>query len=393
MQPSCSAAAALHDGCMRALLVVLGLVIASTAAWYLRRPSATAPPAQDVTAPTTRSTTPPTAATGDPERLAAEEPAAPDAAPAAVDAQPTTPSPQLEAPPIEVEVRSLTTQELVAAFRYRFTAGETVWNGAVESGRAGLRIEPGVTGDLLIEAPGMQPEVRRGLTLPSPPAPPMQLQLFLRPAAVAEGITLLVRDVDRRAVAQVRVDAFALIAGEPQGAWHLGKPLWSRAASADDGRYVLPKLAPGSYGVQVVAVDREDRPLPLAPYRRVYDLTGSNGFLEDVSLEPACALQLDLYDASGAPFDPSTRGDVRITLQRGGEPAVSRRWTGPRAGGALDQFQVSEVDRVPGPAPIWLATAAAPGPYVLEVSIDGQTVTRQPLQLAAIRQIERVLVP
>lgn len=378
---------------MRALLVVFGLVIAGVAGWFLSRPNDTAPPAPIATAPMPRPTTTPTAATSDPAREAAEEPDALDAAPSTAEAQPTTPAPELVEPPIEVEVRSLTTQDYVAEFRYRFTAGETGWVGAVEGGRAGLRIDPGVTGDLLIEAPGMQPELRTGLTLPSPPAPPMQLQLFLRPATVAEGITLLVRDVDRCAVVQVRVDAFALTAGAPPGAWHLGKPLWSRAASADDGRYVLPKLAPGSYGVQVVAVDSEDRPLPLSPYRRVYDLTGSNGFLEDVSLEPACALQLDLYDANGAPFDPATRGDVTITLQRGGEPAVSRRWTGARTGGALDQFQVSEVDRVPGPAPIWLATAAAPGAYVLEVRVDGQAVTRQPLQLAAIRQTERVLVP
>ena len=382
---------------MRALFVVTGLAAACLAAWFLSRPGATAPPPAPGATETLRvPAAPPKAATGAARRQAAGAPAAPAAAasaPAADAPEPATPAPEPEDPPIEVEVRSLATQDYVAEFRYRFTSAETGWNGAVGGGRAGLQIPPGVTGDLLIEAPDMQPELRTGLTLPSPPAPPLKLQLYLRPAVAAEGITLLVHDVDRHAVVQVRVDAFTLPAGAPQGAWHLGKPLWSRAATAQDGRYALPKLAPGSYGVQVVAVDSEDRPLPLAPYRSVYDVTGSNGYLEDVTLEPACALQLDLYDANGSPFDPATRGDVSVKLQRGGEPAVSRRWIGARTGGALDQFQVSEVDRVPGPAPIWLATAAEPGAYVLEISIDGRTVARQPMQLAAIRQRERVLVP
>ena len=382
---------------MRTVLVVLAVASAATLIWLLSRPLAPvqAPPGPDAAVANSASEV-----TAAPERAAltreagttAQSPAATSRAPApASEPAPTEERASQASYPVAVEVRSLVDNQLVSGFRWRFTSGEPPLNGDERFGAAELPLPIGATGDLRIEADGMVPFVEQNISPQRAPA--LRLQIYLRPTAPAAGITLLIHDIDRRPVSQIRVDAFSLRPGQQPGAWHLGEPEWSRVAKSDQGRFVLPALAPGGYGVQVRAVDDEDLPLPYAPFRRVYELTGGNGFLEDVTLEPACALRLDLYDVSGAPFDPMTRGAVRITLHAAGEPALPRRWIAARSGGALDRFRVSEVDLVPGPAPIWLATAAAPGPYILQLEVNGQTIARRPLQLAGSKQTERLLVP
>ena len=292
--------------------------------------------------------------------------------------------------PAYVEVRDAATSALVRAFSYRFSSAQNVDSGACEGGRGALRLPWGRTGELLLEAAGMQPRVFERFTLPDRSAPPRRLEVYLTPTAPAVGITLLVHDIDRQPVVDVRVDAFALPAEGATPAWHLGQPRWSRAASDDRGRYALPPLAAGRHGVTARAVDADGLPLPLAPFRQVFELTGGNGYLEDVTLEPACALRLELVDPYGAPLDLTGRGPVSLKLARAGQPAVPRRWVSRSEGSA---GRVSEVDRVPGPSPVWLAEAVAPGAYVLEVAVAGRVVAQRPLQLMASVQRERVVVP
>ncbi|MGC6489302.1 MAG: carboxypeptidase-like regulatory domain-containing protein, partial [Planctomycetota bacterium] len=281
------------------------------------------------------------------------------------------------------------TGELVPAFSYRFVSGRAAPLRGEAAGRAALPLPRGVTGQLVLEADGLQPRVFEDLAVPPDAAPPLQLDVFLDPTRAAEGVTVWVRDADRRPVQDVRVDAFLLAADAPRGAWHLERPLWSRAASARDGRYRLPPLAPGRYGIRLTGVDEDGRPLPLTPSRRVFELTGGNGFVEDVTLEPACALQLDLVRPSGAAFRAAGRADVAIRLRAATEPALPRRWVSVGPDGARS----SAVDRLPGPSPIWLAEATAPGAYVLEVAVDGVVQVQRQLVLAATAQTERVVLP
>lgn len=379
---------------MRTPLVALGVAGVASLAWLLCW-SPESPPAPP--APTPLATQPEVGAA--PAPIEAARGRAADAARDGRDAHALSPDadtqaePEARAPllPAIAEVRAAATGALVPSFSYRFTAGSLRSFGACEGGRAGLDLPWATTGDLLIESDGMEPRRFEALALPPRSAPPVVLEVYLRRARVTEGVTLLVHDVDRRPLPSVRVDAFALTdAADAAGAWHLNAPLWSRAASSPGGRYTLPPLAPGSYGVRLRAVDAAGAPLPHAAFRRVFEFTGSNGFREDVTLEPACALRLDLVRPDGLPFDPETRGPVTVTLRLAAEPALSRRWVCAGRDGAPS---ITAIDRLPGPSPVWLAEAVAPGAYSLELGVAGRVLARKTLLLSASTQTERVVVP
>jgi hypothetical protein len=204
----------------------------------------------------------------------------------------------------------------------------------------------------------------------------------------AAGITLYVRDPRSLPVAHVRVDAFALAQPVPP-AWHLGDALWARRASAPDGRYVLPELAPGDWGIRVVATDEHGALLPLLPYRGTFLLTGGNGFVEDVPLAPGALLALELVDAAGAPFDPALAGATTLRLTLPGGPPVPRKWL-VRDGAAA----TGAIDAVPGKGTVLLAEAVDAGQYALEVAIGGTVRAQRQLFLRpGITNEERVVVP
>ena len=121
---------------------------------------------------------------------------------------------------------------------------------------------------------------------------------------------------------------------------------------------------------------------------RAFTLTGSNGFLEDVVLEPGCLLTLDLLDQNSAPLDPAQR-QVTIDLRLPGGPFVSRRWHQ-----LADRGLRAAVDAPPGPGPCWLDAALPPGRYALTVRADDDRIAlRQELVLrAGERQVERLFV-
>lgn len=325
----------------------------------------------------------------------------PDAGGQATDAEP---EPEVAAggdadtPPVTVvlDVRTAVTSAPVAAFRWRFDAAGSAKaiSGEGADGAASLTLPPGARGLLLVEADGMQPFTRQNVAVPTPPAPALQVPVVLAPTAEAEGITLVVRDLDRQPVQHVLVSAFALQPGQPEAGWQLGRAMWTRRADADDGVYRLPPLTPGSYGVRLRGTDENGALLPLQPFLRTFTLSGSNGFLEDVQLEPGCALRLELLEPNGQPFSPDERraatgaGEIRLTLTPPGQDAARRLWAVDQGGGV-----VQEVDAVPGPGTVHLVEPVPPGAWLLELRIGDTPYVSRTLQLLPQVQTERITVP
>ena len=309
-------------------------------------------------------------------------------APPPVTTAPPTPPVTAAEPNVRLTVRDMVSRQPVAAFRWRFQNSRGTSKGEGVDGKAALALEDSAVGTLLVEAEGLQPLTKDGVIVPTPPAPALALDLFLAPQGEATGITLMVHDLALQPLARVRVDAFRL--ADPQAAdWHHGPALWARMAENKDGRYALPPLEPATYGLQVVAVDGNSEPLPLLPYRRVFEVTGSNGFVDDVPLEPGALLGLEIVDSAGQGFDPAKHGTTRLSLHFAGAPHVARKWIARQGTAAA-----TAVDVLPGVGRAELATGVPPGPYELEVTVQGALRTKQPLFLRpGIKNEERIVVP
>lgn len=374
---------------MRAVLLIVLSVVCCFGAYFLLA-GGEPPPLVPPTTPTTPGPAGPTApaARGE-DRIEVPDPTPPPVRPAEPGPTPTPPTVLATEPNLVLAVRDLTTRAPVPSFRWQFRNSRGTQRGTGTAGHAELALEASAVGQLLVEADGLSPLVRDGVIVPTPPARAATLDLFLAPAVTAAGIVLHVRDLGLQPIANVRVDAWALAADAPPTGWQLGQALWARRAMAADGRYALPTLAAGQYGIRVVATDAEGALLPLQPYLRTFTLTGDNGFVEDVPLEPGALLTLDLVDAAGQPYDPAQRGSARLSLHLVGGPDVSRKW--------LVRNEVAEaaaIDVVPGVGKVQLGEAVVGGPYQLEVSVMGTTrVQRQLFLRPGQRQEERVLVP
>ncbi|MBM3963118.1 MAG: hypothetical protein FJ306_14650 [Planctomycetes bacterium] len=374
---------------MRASLVVFALVlVVALGFWLGGAPAPVTPPdaGGGATAPAPMPT--PAPAQGG-NRTEVDAPAPPLAtAPPPVAPAPPTPPANAAEPNVLLTVRDMVSRQPLAAFRWRFQNSRGTWKGDGADGKAALALEASAVGTLLVEADGLQPLTKDGVIVPTPPAAALTLDLFLAPQGEATGITLMVHDLGLQPLARVRVDAFQL--ADPQAAdWHLGPSLWARMAENKDGRYALPPLEPASYGLQVVAVDGNGEPLPLLPYRRVFEVTGSNGFVDDVPLEPGALLGLEIVDSAGQGFDPAKHGTTRLSLHFAGAPHVARKWVARQGTAAA-----TAVDVLPGIGRAELATGAPPGPYELEVTVQGALRTKQPLFLRpGIKNEERIVVP
>jgi hypothetical protein len=374
---------------MRASLVVIALVlVVALGFWLVGAPAPVTPPdaGGGATAPAPVPT--PAPAQGG-NRTEVDAPTPPVAtAPPPVTPAPPTPPVMAAEPNVRLTVRDMVSRQPVAAFRWRFQNSRGTSKGEGVDGKAALVLEDSAVGTLLVEAEGLQPLTKDGVIVPTPPAPALALDLFLAPQGEATGITLMVHDLALQPLARVRVDAFRL--ADPQAAdWHLGPALWARMAENKDGRYALPPLEPATYGLQVVAVDGNGEPLPLLPYRRVFEITGSNGFIDDVPLEPAALLGLEIVDSAGQGFDPAKHGTTRLSLHFAGAPHVARKWVARQGTAAA-----TAVDVLPGVGRAELATGVPPGPYELEVTVQGALRTKQPLFLRpGIKNEERIVVP
>jgi hypothetical protein len=376
---------------MRAILAVLALLISSGAAYWVLQGdgSGVAPPSNDLETEDEQRIDNADPALADrvqvPNQPKADSQPAPKQEP---ESQPETPVPASSETTVVVTVRDVVTRQPIEAFRWRFVQPLTMERGESTSSVAELALPRRAIGDLLVEADGMQPYTKKRCAIPAENEPKLLLDVFMTPSATAAGIKLLVKRLDNQPVTNVRVDAFELNASNRDTAWQLGQPLWARRTAAEDGVYELPPLPPGEYGILLVATSKEGVLLPLMPFRRTFALNGSNGFLEDVPLEEACALQLQLLETNSQPFDPKVHGNVTISLNPVGQTGLQRKWTTttkPNAAGKV-LGTVSEANRVPGLGPIWLDEPIAPGSYLLEIFINGDPRVSRTLLL---RQNER----
>jgi hypothetical protein len=369
-------------------VVAVGLaLLASLGVWLAldQHTDADLPAPTAATGDTVAPPAPPPAVERQPLPDAAHQPAAPIAAdpPPAARSEPTATTAN-----VRLRVRTAATHADVPAFHWRYRAGEVLLRGEGTLGQAALRLPPHGAGQLLVEAPDCEPFATT-ITAPADAEPPATVDVFLDAAAPAAGITLLVHDVALQPIGNIRVDAFPLPSGAAPDAWHLGAPLWARRAAAADGRYQLPGLMPGEYGIRVLATDATGTVLPLLPYLHTFVLTGASGYLEDVVLEPACVVEFELVDASGHGLDPAVVGQVDLRLHAPGGDPVARTWT-VTAGTQTTTAR----DRLPAAGIVAPVQPVAAGTYVFAVAIGGSERVQQYVTLpAGARHRERIVVP
>ncbi|MBK8099612.1 MAG: hypothetical protein IPK26_21095 [Planctomycetes bacterium] len=367
---------------------VVATIILGVGGWlYLtstaQEPPPPPPPQQQSTDPTPT----PLPATGQARERAPTPPPGPP--PKATPTPPPLPDHRTDepapAPPtVHLHVVDAAGSRPIAAFGWRWRSGNERLNGEGQAGRADLTLPPGGRGELLVEADGYQPFLRAEVLVPVS-STPLRLDVPLTATATATGITLQIRDAQGQPLPHVRVDAFGPLAGEGS-AWHVGKPLWSRRAEAIDGKYGLPELMPGRYGIRILALDADGATAPLLPWRQQFTLTGSNGFVEEIVLEPACVLECDFVDAVGNPVDPGNPPTIALSLRPAGGELVQRRWVVRAAG------PIFAVDALPTVGTAGPEEPLGPGPFTLVISPPGRAPTQVELRLQAGRQRERVVV-
>lgn len=371
---------------MRALALVLLTAVLALAVWF----AAASGGEPDLHAP--------------PPEARPEAPAAPDRAPAAAPrtAVPSAPPPAAEPapspapPPVAPAAPNLTNLVLrvtdgnqvpIATFRWTWRRDTTTLRGTGSEGRAELELPPDQPGELRVEAQGHLPGTATDVRGAAPGAPIPELVLSLATEGLGTGIRLRVVDTAAQPVANVRLDAFALQPGTLAGAWHLGPAKWARRAAAVDGDHTVPALEPGLWGIRMVATDAAGELLPLLPWRRTFELTSFNGYVEDVVLEPGALLELEVVDAAGQAVDPG-RG-VALDLRLPGGPAQPRYWLGQRDGKA-----VRALDALPSAGVVTTAEAVMAGSWQLEVVVGELPAVVVALTLrAGQRQRERIVVP
>lgn len=375
------------------LLVVFALlaVLAGAIAWLTVGPATPTPAAPETTnGPNTPNEpakpVPGVRVDATPETLPAETP------PAATPPSPsdTPPAAATDSGPgnLVLVVHDAAAPGTTPAFRWRLKGRGDATTGTGSEGKAVLQAPHDADFELLVEADQRQ-AVRKGpLRGAAPGQPPVQIEVTLVPIVVAAGITLHVHDLAMQPMRFVRVEAFRIHDQNRDTTWALEDPLWARKSSSEDGRYPLPTLPAGEYGIKLVGIDEQGAMLPLLPYVRTFRLTGDNGFVEDVPLEPGCALVLELVDANGNPYDPTSYGVAALALRLPNEPPVQRKWYAMQGTTA-----VTAIDVLPGIGTAALAQAIPAGTYQLEVFCNNEPRVRQLLQLRAERQVERIVVP
>ncbi|HEX6813902.1 MAG TPA: hypothetical protein VF384_19930 [Planctomycetota bacterium] len=376
---------------MRAAFVLFVLlVVVAAAGWlWLSGETGTVPVPEP---PAPRAATP-RPGPADPERSAVAEKQRTAATP-----QPEKTEPSSALPPslplagagrVELNVRDVAKLTPVPAFRWRFRSDGPELRGDGAEGGAKLSLPAGAVGELLVEADGYSPFVRAQLSVPAPAAEATAVDVLMTPTVPAAGITLLVHDTSMQPIGNVRVDAFVLTAESRETAWHLGKPLWARRTAMPNGRYTLPPLPAGEYGIRVTATDAEGNAQPLLPYSRTFVLTGDNGYVEDVTLEAGCLPVFELVDGAGAFLDPQKAGAVALSLHLPGGPDVPRWWV--VTSGAASAMAIGAL---PGVGPVRLGEAVPGGVYTFEVTVAGNRRVQHSVSLrAGEKQQERIVVP
>ena len=373
---------------MRAAVVTLLLLVLALGVWLWRGSSVTPSlPEDTATAP---GEAPAATAPAASERLEATPTAAPEPQIAPVtspanDPQPGTP---VTADPFQLLVVDALTRQAVPEFRAMLRLPGGGMELRSRTGSIDVDLPAGTRAELLVEARGYEPWHLADFVAPRAEGQKAVVTVALNRAAVAAGITLHVHDTALQPIATARVEAFALDAAGHDTDWWNGKPLWSRRAAATDGRYTLPTLAPGDYGIRVLAVDDKGVVLPFLPYKHVFTLTGSNGFVEDVPLEAGCIPEFEIVDSLGKLLVPGTPS-IGLSLRLPGGPEVSRQWLVAQQG---ELFR--GLDLLPGVGPAWPEVPVAAGSWQIEVRREGLQPHVETVSLrSGERQRVRILVP
>lgn len=378
---------------MRVMGVVVLLLGIALGVWFWRDRDAPPPLPQDPTENVATAAKEPTAGPQSERLPAAVTPPPPTNVPTESAPAVTAPQPDAPVPPNRFQLQAIdaVTMQPISVWRAmlrRPGGGRQLTGEGGATGTVDIDLPAGTRGDLLVEAVGYEPWLAADFVVPAAGERPELVIAKLSSAAVAAGITLHVHDQALRPLDNVRVEAFALDAANRDGAWQDGKPLWSRRTAAPDGRYTLPTLAPGDYGIRVFAVDSDGVVLPFVPYRNTFALTGSNGFTEDVTLQAGCIPEFEIVDIYGKPLVPGgSQIDLMLTLPGG--PDISRQWL-VRTDGELFRGK----DLLPGVGAAWPEVPVAAGLWQLQVGRQGRQPHIEAVSLrSGERQRIRVAVP
>ena len=143
-----------------------------------------------------------------------------------------------------LRVRDGDTLRLIAGVRVR--ADQAAGVGRIGYDKEGFAL--GAEAAFLVEADGYQPCMCRATKLDDDHAAAAPIEVLLAPVSHAPGITLLVFDSANAPVQHLSIEAFAIDAHNA-ASWPQGKALWRRYAVAEDGRYELPSLPAGDFGI------------------------------------------------------------------------------------------------------------------------------------------------
>jgi len=350
-------------------LAVLALIFGGAGLWFLlAHGNDFTPPANDGPATARRTEAPPDAVAA-PRAGSRRSVPMPAFGNGAVEPSATTAAAANQAdalqPNLVLHVRDLISKQPIEHFHCTWTAGDDRNRSDADHGEARLRLPPG-RGTLLVEAETWQPCSRDDLDLPAPGAEPLLVELFLQHAGPGTGVRLSVVDDLGRPVAQLRVDTFPAVPGNSRP-WLTARATSARKASAADGVYDLPALAPGSHVLRLQALDGEGAPRALQCDYLPVELTGSNAIVQSVQLQPGTPLTLALVDAGGQPCNPDELGGVALRLVDAVGSVYPQLWEV-----VTPQGRVESLDALPAAGDALARDALPFGNYRLEVLVSGE---------------------
>jgi hypothetical protein len=264
-----------------------------------------------------------------------------------------------------VELRAVdhASEAPLANFSWRSTGGVVPSEGHAEGRAATLQVSAGMPAAVHLEADGYARSLAVDVSLAPGQAFRTVLARLVR-RVTDECLVVSVRDDLGHPVERVRVSA----EHQPVGTRSEWTALWTREASAGDGRYAFGALEAGRYRLRLVALARDGRPRLLLPATRTLVFDGLTGVEQAVALEAAGSLVLSVRDQEGAWLGPGLT--VRIARREG--HALEARWVAA----AGEPGTPGTAGSLPVAGPCELAEPVPPGEYVVTASAPGWSVER-----------------
>lgn len=365
---------------MRGTAAILGSALLALLLWWLLLSEREVVPAPQDLEPTPTAAAAPLPADGSVDRRdSAAEPAPPAAMPTPEARPPAAAANAGSGDSMRIVVRALdeVSQQPLAKFSLVLSGPTGRQVLSATDGTIEFTTQHNQLIEMLVEADGYEPHqasfAQAATTIESLP-----LTVNLRRAAgPAAGITLHVRDTTQEVVGNVVVQVFRQPAEAGDGSWRLSPPMWSRHARRADGIYTLPSLGAGSFLVRVLAADALGTVQPTLPYEGTFELTGSNGFVEHVTLEAGCVPEFECVDRYGQPL-PAPEPATRVILRSPGGPDVARGWLA-----RSDDRLVRAIDQLPATGIVWPEVPVAAGTWEVLLTRDDRAPHRELVTLPA----------